>query len=78
MGSKAVLAQLGERQTEDLEVLCSIHRNRIFFLLDSMATCSLLFFLNYILNLQSLCGVVDYADLKYREMFVTWYYFSES
>ena len=28
---KAVLAQLGERQTEDLKVLCSIHRNRISF-----------------------------------------------
>jgi autophagy-related protein 5 len=27
----AALAQLGERQTEDLEALCSIHRSRIFF-----------------------------------------------
>ena len=27
----AVLAQSGERMTEDHEGLCSIHRNRIFF-----------------------------------------------
>ena len=26
----ALLAQLGERQTEDLKVLCSIHRQSIF------------------------------------------------
>jgi hypothetical protein len=28
--SDATLAQLGERQTEDLKALCSIHRSRIF------------------------------------------------
>ena len=28
----ATLAQLGERQTEDLKALCSIHRSRTFFL----------------------------------------------
>jgi hypothetical protein len=27
----ATLAQLGERQTEDLKALCSIHRSRTFF-----------------------------------------------
>ena len=33
----AILAQLGERQTEDLKVLCSIHRDRTFFC-DIMAS----------------------------------------
>ena len=32
----ALLAQLGERQTEDLKVLCSIHRQSIFFCLFSL------------------------------------------
>ncbi|KAI3922953.1 hypothetical protein MKW98_007084 [Papaver atlanticum] len=31
MSSIAGIAQLGERQTEDLKVACSIHAHRIFF-----------------------------------------------
>jgi hypothetical protein len=32
IASQAGLAQLGERQTEDLKVMCSIHITRIFAL----------------------------------------------
>jgi hypothetical protein len=30
-GFNALIAQLGERQTEDLKVLCSIHSQGIYF-----------------------------------------------
>ena len=39
----ALIAQLGERQTEDLKVLCSIHSQGIFFLSLSLSLFRLLF-----------------------------------
>ena len=36
--SSALIAQLGERQTEDLKALCSIHSQGTYFCFDTMIT----------------------------------------
>ena len=49
----AGIAQLGERQTEDLKVTCSIHVHRTWFTLH---------------NLTNLSKISDYLCLKYNEL----------